>query len=78
MGNQPVQAPEVLIAGPTGRGAKMLKKLTLAFVLFALAIAGAKAHSVTLNEPSMLAGTHLKAGEYQIDLGGTNLKVVFD
>jgi hypothetical protein len=49
----------------------MLKRITLVLVAFALAVAGAKTYSVTLYQPSVLAGTHLKAGEYQIDLKDT-------
>ena len=49
----------------------MLKRTTLVFVAFALAVASAKTYTVTLYEPSVLAGTHLKAGEYQIDLKDT-------
>lgn len=49
----------------------MLKRMTLVLVAFALAVANAKTYTVTLYEPSVLAGTHLKAGEYQIDLKDT-------
>jgi len=52
----------------------MTKRLILTFLLLALAIASAKTYSVTLFQPSVVAGTELKAGEYRLNLD--NDKVV--
>ncbi len=51
-----------------------MKKLILAFLLLALAVASAKTYSVTLFQPTVVAGTELKAGDYKINL--ENDKVV--
>lgn len=53
----------------------MTKKLILAFLLLALAVASAKTYSVTLFGPAVVAGTELKAGEYKLTLSDGN-KVV--
>lgn len=46
-----------------------MKKLILAFTTVALAIASAAAsYRVTLFQPSVIAGTELKPGEYKIEL----------
>ena len=46
-----------------------MKKLMLGFTTFALAIASAAAtYKVTLFQPSIVAGTELKPGEYKIEL----------
>lgn len=52
----------------------MTKRFVLVFLLFALAIASAKTYNVTLFQPSVVAGTELKAGEYRLNLD--NDKVV--
>ncbi len=46
----------------------MLKKYVALFMLAALAVASAKTYTVTLFQPSVLAGTQLKPGDYQLDL----------
>jgi hypothetical protein len=48
----------------------MTKRVLLTFVTLALAIASAKSYRVTLFQPSVLAGTELKAGEYKMDVTG--------
>jgi len=44
------------------------KRLLVAFVFVALAVASAKTYSVTLLQSSMVAGTELKAGAYRLNL----------
>lgn len=51
----------------------MTKRLLTAFAVLALAVASAKTYSVTLFEPSVLAGTELKPGDYQLDLQDTKI-----
>ena len=46
----------------------MTKKVALAFAVFALAVASAKTYSVTLFQPSIVAGTELKPGDYKVEL----------
>ena len=46
----------------------MTKKLVLLFLVVALSAAEAKNFPVTLYQPSTVAGTDLKAGEYSVDL----------
>ena len=46
----------------------MTKKLVLLFLVVALSAAVAKNFPVTLYQPSTVAGTDLKAGEYSVDL----------
>jgi len=48
----------------------MMKRVLLTFATVALAIASAKTYRVTLYQPSTLAGTELKAGDYKLDVTG--------
>jgi hypothetical protein len=52
----------------------MTKRLLGVFLFLALAAASAKTYDVKLLQPSIVAGTELKPGEYRVDL--TNGKVV--
>jgi len=45
------------------------------FLLAALATANAKTYSVQLFEPSVVAGTELKAGTYQIDVMDSSIVI---
>jgi hypothetical protein len=45
------------------------------FLLAALATANAKTYSVELFEPSVVAGTQLKAGTYQIDVMDSSIVI---
>jgi hypothetical protein len=45
------------------------------FLLAALAAANAKTYSVTLFEPSVVAGTELKAGTYNIDVKDSSIVI---
>lgn len=51
----------------------MTKRLLTAFAVLALAVASAKTYTVTLYEPSVLAGTELKPGDYRLDLQDTKI-----
>lgn len=51
----------------------MTKRFLFVFAMFALAVASAKTYSVTLFQPSVVAGTELKAGEYRLDLQDTKV-----
>jgi len=46
----------------------MLRKCVVLSMLAALTVASAKTYTVTLFQPSVLAGAQLKPGEYQLDL----------
>ncbi len=46
----------------------MLKRLILAFIVLAVAIASAKTYSLILFQPSVVAGTELKPGEYRLEV----------
>jgi major membrane immunogen (membrane-anchored lipoprotein) len=46
----------------------MTKRLAIAFLFLALAVASAKTYSVTLFQPSVVAGTELQAGDYRLNL----------
>ena len=45
-----------------------MKKLVLAFVIISVSIASAKTYNLTLYQPSVVAGTELKPGDYKIDV----------
>ncbi|MGA2270579.1 MAG: hypothetical protein ABSH44_19065 [Bryobacteraceae bacterium] len=45
------------------------------FLLAALATANAKTYSVTLSGPSVVSGTQLKAGTYNIDVGDSSIVI---
>jgi hypothetical protein len=53
----------------------MTKRILFVFLVFAIAVACAKTHTVTLFQPSVIAGTELKPGEYQLVLKDTTLVV---
>jgi hypothetical protein len=50
------------------------KRILVVFLFVALAVASAKTYSVTLFQPSVVAGTELKAGDYRVNVD--NDKVV--
>ncbi len=45
-----------------------MKKILFGFTTLALALASAASYRVTLFQPSLVAGTELKPGEYKIEL----------
>jgi hypothetical protein len=51
----------------------MAKKLVITFMM--LALASAKTYYVTFFQPSVIGGTELKAGEYQLKVEGDQLTV---
>jgi len=53
----------------------MTKRVIFAFLALALAVASAKTYAVTLFQPAVLAGTELKAGQYQLDLNDTRVVI---
>ncbi len=53
----------------------MMKRYLFVFVILALAVASAKTYTVTLFQPSVLAGTELKAGDYQLNLNEKDTKI---
>lgn len=48
----------------------MFKKLLFTFAFLAIAVAAAKTYTVTLYEPSVVAGKELKAGDYKLEVQG--------
>jgi len=46
----------------------MTKRVLFVFLVLAIAVACAKTYAVTLFQPSVVAGTELKPGEYQLEL----------
>ena len=47
----------------------MFKKFVLAFAIFSIGIAGAAStYKITLNQPSVVKGNALKAGEYRLNV----------
>ena len=53
----------------------MTKRLVIVFLMLALAVASAKTYWVTLYQPSVVAGTELKAGEYRMDVDGNQVRI---
>ena len=51
----------------------MIRKLIVVFAILALAVASAKTFSVTLFEPSTVAGKELKPGNYKIEVQDTKV-----
>lgn len=49
----------------------MTKKLFLGFAVLALAVASAKSYSLTLFQPSLVAGQELKPGTYKLEVDGS-------
>ena len=52
-----------------------MKRILFVFLVLAIAVAGAKTYTVTLFQPSVIAGTELKPGEYQLELKDTTVVV---
>jgi hypothetical protein len=50
-----------------------MRKVVFAFLVLALAMVNAKTYRITLFQPSVLAGTELKAGEYILELDSTKI-----
>lgn len=46
----------------------MFKRLLILLVVLAVGIASAKTYSLTLFQPSLVAGTELKPGEYRVEV----------
>jgi hypothetical protein len=78
----------VSYGGPTGRPLHpddasnqpvqenpMSKRILFVFLVLAIAVACAKTYTVTLFQPSVIAGTELKPGEYQLELKDTTVVV---
>jgi hypothetical protein len=57
----------------TRSGGRIMKKAAFLLVTLALAVASAKTYEVTLYNPSVLAGTELKAGDYTLDWDGSSM-----
>lgn len=53
----------------------MNKKLLLAFALAGLSTASAKTYTITLSDPSVVGSTHLKPGDYKLQIEGS--KAIF-
>ena len=53
----------------------MMKKLLFSFLVLALTVACAKTYTVMLFQPSVIAGTELKPGEYKLELNDTTVVV---
>lgn len=51
----------------------MQKRILFVFLVLALAAACAKTYTITLFQPSVVAGTELKPGEYRLELNGTTV-----
>ena len=54
----------------------MLKNLVLAFAVLALAVASAATYRVTLDQPSVVKGTELKAGDYRVSVQSDKVTIV--
>ena len=52
-----------------------MTKLAFAFLVLALSVACAKTYYVTFYQHSVISGTELKAGDYQLKLDGDQLTV---
>ncbi len=50
-----------------------MKKIALLFGTLALATASARSFDVNLYQPSVVAGTELKPGEYKLELNGNKM-----
>lgn len=46
----------------------MFQKLVVLFMVVALSVASAKTFTITLFQPSLVGGTELKPGEYELNL----------
>jgi cytochrome c biogenesis factor len=51
----------------------MTKRVLFVFLVLAISIACAKTYTITLFQTSVVAGTELKAGEYQLHLNDTTV-----
>jgi hypothetical protein len=64
-----IVAAHVIQTGTDPIGAiTTMKKILFGFTTLALAIASAASYRVTLFQPSMIAGTELKPGDYKIEV----------
>ena len=52
-----------------------MKKLAVLFVSAALCIASAKTYRLTLFQPSVVSGTELKAGDYNLQVDGDKIVI---
>jgi|YelNatPaOPRAMG01_1025707.scaffolds.fasta_scaffold22683_4 hypothetical protein len=68
LGSQPAVPNGLLMIYQPVKEMPNMKKLLVLFVLLAVGIASAKTYSVTLFQPSIVAGTELKPGEYRLEL----------
>ncbi len=50
-------------------------RIVVALLTLALGFASAKTYTLTLYQPSVVAGTELKAGEYRLEVNGTAIKI---
>lgn len=53
----------------------MLKNITLLLLAAGLAVAAGSTYKVTLFQPSVVAGTELKPGDYKLELQGTRVAI---
>jgi hypothetical protein len=54
----------------------MLKNLVLAFAILALAVASAATYRVALDQPSVVNGNELKAGDYRLNVQSDKVTIV--
>jgi hypothetical protein len=54
---------------------RSMKKLTILLFTVALAIGAAKTYRITLFQPTVIAGTELKPGDYNLDLNGEKMVI---
>lgn len=52
-----------------------MKKLMFLFMVLAVSVASAKTYSITLFQPSVVAGTELKPGDYKLDVNGEKVVI---
>lgn len=52
-----------------------MKKLMFLFMVLAVSLASAKTYSITLFQPSVVAGTELKPGDYKLDVNGEKVVI---
>ncbi|MCC6860105.1 MAG: hypothetical protein IT158_16180 [Bryobacterales bacterium] len=52
-----------------------MKKLMFLFMVLAVSFASAKTYSITLFQPSVVAGTELKPGDYKLDVNGEKVVI---
>ena len=54
----------------------MIKQVLISFAVLALSVASAETFKVTLIQPSVIKGTQLKAGDYQLNLKDNGVTIV--